>query len=60
MLCRQPGLSSPEFSLGPFLLKGLIKMENSDIGLAGGNTAGMSGEDNFLGEQDFGNKEWLQ
>lgn len=35
-------------------------MQNSDVGLAGGNTAGMSGQDNFLGEQDFGKKEWLQ
>lgn len=35
-------------------------MENSDIGLAGGSNAGMSGQASFLGEQDFGKKEWLQ
>lgn len=45
------------FNLPLFILKGLTKMEKSGIGLAGGNTAGVSGQANFLAEQDFEKKE---
>ena len=33
-----------------------MKTEKPDVGLAGGNTAGMSGQAHFQGEQDFGKK----